>query len=453
MTVKPNFVIVLLDDATDFQMRRYLPQVRRKLLDAGLRIVDFKNAFDTTPLCCPSRTSLLTGRYAHTTGIKFNEEPEGGAVTFTEEGLDADTIATRLGAQGYATALVGKYLNGYDKIPGPHVPPGWDFWRAIYTPGTGGYRNYALATEAKNLIAYGAADADYSTDVFRQWAVRFLRKTGGRPFLLYLAPSAPHEPAIHASRHAGVHPEVTAAPRPPSYATFLDRAGKPEWVQNADWTAAEMAEDDALYASQVKTLAAVEEMVGGVIDQLAEQSLLADTVFVILSDNGYSHGEHFSKGKGDEYDPSVRTALAIASKSFVPQNQERFEIAANIDVAPTLAELAGLPPDPTVEGVSLAPLLSPGGALARTDLLLERWSKNPSGDGTPANPVPTWDAVVAWRGGRLWKYVELAAGANDRELYDLKGDPYELANLVSGPEHAALVAELSARLAALKGGA
>jgi arylsulfatase A-like enzyme len=201
----------------------------------------------------------------------------------------------------------------------------------------------------------------------------------------------------------------------------------------------------------VKALAAADEMMVGVLDHLDSEGVLANTVFVLISDNGYSHGEHFSKGKGDEYDPSVRTAFAIASKNFVPSNAKRSEIAANIDIAPTLGELAGLAPIAAVEGVSLVPLLSPGGTVSRTDLLLERWSKNPSGGGTPANPIPTWNAVVARRGSRLWKYVELAAGTTNTELYDLSGDEFELVNLVTRPEHAALVAELSARIQALKG--
>jgi len=221
-------------------------------------------------------------------------------------------------------------------------------------------------------------------------------------------------------------------------------------VQGRAWPPSLVAEDDALYAGQARTLGAVDEAIRDLADKLAADGTFADTVFIVLSDNGFSHGEHFWKGKGCEYEPAVRTALAIASKRFAAASAVRSQIAGNVDLAPTIAELAGHAHPAPLGGTSLVEAILSPDKRPRSDLLLERKSANPTGAGTRANPIPTWDGVVAERGDSIWKYVELAGGSFGRELYDLTKDPFELSNVVENPAHGALVAGLALRIRELK---
>jgi arylsulfatase A-like enzyme len=167
-------------------------------------------------LCCPSRTSILTGNYSHTTGIYSNTYPYGGFGGFTVRGEDRSTIATWLQSAGYRTALVGKYLNQYSPswTDGSYVPPGWDEWAAIYPHEGGSYYGYRISRNGI-LRSYGHARADYSTDVPTHAAVRFIRSTTS-PFFLYYAPSAPHLPATPAPRDRSAFSHLKPW-RPPGY--------------------------------------------------------------------------------------------------------------------------------------------------------------------------------------------------------------------------------------------
>ena len=187
----PNIVLIVTDDQR-WDTLRYMPWVRRHLIHHG---TTFRNAFVVNPVCCPSRASILTGRYSHGTGVYTNRPPLGGVDAFDP----ADTIATRLQAAGYRTALFGKYLNHY---VGPEAPPGWDRWasfndRAANAP----FFDYTMAIDGR-VRRYGHARKDYSTDVLADRAERFIETTKG-PFFLYLAPSAPHKPSTPAPRDQG----------------------------------------------------------------------------------------------------------------------------------------------------------------------------------------------------------------------------------------------------------
>src|SRR6185295_14155599 len=235
--LRPNILFILTDDqrwdSTDgthgIAGADVMPRTRAELGDSG---IEFKNGFMTTPLCCPSRSSILTGSYAHRTGVYKNGGTNGGADDFN----DVSTIATWLQGAGYRTSLMGKYLNGYAQLwtspAPPYVPPGWTEWRGAknvaffnYTmvepDGLGGY------TE----VAYGNAEADYSTDVLREKAKTFISQSValGEPFFLYLAFKAPHLPQIPAPRHDGLFQSISPW-RPPSY-NEPDVSDKPTWLQ------------------------------------------------------------------------------------------------------------------------------------------------------------------------------------------------------------------------------
>lgn len=443
----PNIVVVILDDANEAQTLTRLSKTKQRLTALGVNILTFSNAYCSTPLCAASRATLLTGKYARETGVHFNDAINGGAPAFVAGGTDQDTIATRLSASGYDAALVGKYMNAYDSIVPPIGPPGFGYARAMYSPNDG-YFGYSMATQSGSISSKGHAEADYSTDVWLSRSLTVVQQATAAPFLLWLALSTPHEPAIPAPRHATLY-SSQAAPRTPAYANAADKIGKPDWFQGLDWTAAEEADDDAFYRNQLRTLASADEAIVAIVDAVVAAGKIDSTLFVVLSDNGYSHGEHFWAGKGYPYQPAVKTPFVFAAKApLIPASGERVQLVGNVDIAPTLAEIGGVSPA-GMSGVSFASLLAADGAWPREDLLLERRSQNPSGGGTPSNPIPAYLGLVARRSGKLWKYVEIPVGVVNRELYDLTTDPYELVNLAADPAQASLVADLAARLAEL----
>lgn len=201
---RPNIIFILADDL-DLASAQQMPKLRSLLTEEG---ASFENAFLSFPLCCPSRTTILTGLYAHNHRVASNEPPGGGFEKFHEQGLEENTIATRLHADGYRTALIGKYLNHY---PGDHltyVPPGWDDWHAssdIEDERVTRYYDYTL-NENGELVPYGNSPEDYLTDVLSGQASDFVRHAASDSelFFLYLAPAAPHDPASPAERQTAL---------------------------------------------------------------------------------------------------------------------------------------------------------------------------------------------------------------------------------------------------------
>src|SRR5262245_6148172 len=150
----------------------------------------FSNAIVPNPLCCPSRVSILTGNYSHTTGVWNNKGRYGGFHAFTD---DAHTIAVDFRAAGYRTAMIGKYLNRYRPDLNTYVPPGWTRWFAIRT---GDYYDYDARTNTGALVHYGTRPGDYSSRVLESQAESFIRNGKLEPFFLYLSLTAPHGPAV-----------------------------------------------------------------------------------------------------------------------------------------------------------------------------------------------------------------------------------------------------------------
>ncbi|MCC6849914.1 MAG: sulfatase [Deltaproteobacteria bacterium] len=454
--LRPNILFILTDDqrwdttgpvhapggATDVMAR-----TRAELAASGL---DFRAAFVTTPLCCPSRASILSGQYAHRTGVYKNGGDNGGADDFA----DASTIATWLQGAGYRTSLIGKYLNGYAELwqdgDPPYVPPGWTEWRGmknvafydyvmIEPDGLGGYAE----------VPYGSAPADYSTDVLREKAKAFISASvgAGDPFFLYLAFKAPHLPQIPAPRHDGLF--QGAAPwRPPSW-NEADVSDKPTWLQGQPLEDA--GELDQIRIDQLEMLQAVDEAIGGVpsggitgiMEHLRTLGVADDTLVVFLADNGWLWGEHRLRGKNQPYEESIRAPMLVRYPKLAPLARVETRFALNIDLAPTFAELAGVGVPIAEDGVSLVRILDgtqPAGTW-RADFLAEAWPGS--------HP---WALVREAQ----WKYTEIPVAPGDpatafeRELYDLAADPYELGNVADDPAHAARVAAMAMRLRQLR---
>jgi N-acetylglucosamine-6-sulfatase len=426
---RPNIVVILTDDQTFDSLPHVppvMPYLQARIEDPNDHWIDFPNAFLNTPLCCPSRATILSGRYSHETQVLDNYDGH----LFD----DSSTIATWLHRAGYTTSLVGKYLNGYPFGRGPFVPPGWSRWDAKQQGGGGTvYYDYRVI-EQGFPVAYGGGPADYSTDVFDSLAVSFIRTApADHPFFLYLAPTAPHPPWIPPPRYEDLYASMPV-PLPPSL-NEADVSDKPAWVRALpSLTPDQLAGLQRARRLQYETLRGVDDMVRDVVDALRQRRELNNTVIVYLTDNGFSFGEHRWVTKDCPYEECIRTPFFVRFPSALPRTDDH--LISNVDLAPTIAELAGISPGGPVSGRSFAPLLlgqSPPDW--RTGVLTE-WV----GD----ERIPPWWSVRT----RDAVYVELDTG--ERELYDLRVDPFELVNQAGDPAYAGLQARLAAQLAALR---
>jgi arylsulfatase A-like enzyme len=353
---------VILTDDQRWDTLDAMPSVQSELVQHG---ATFANAFVSNSLCCPSRASILTGLYSHSTGVWRNQPPFGGWSSFD----DTSTIATRLQAAGYKTGLFGKYFNGYeDAALAGYVPPGWDRWVAF--PRATFY-DYGLSLDGA-LQTYGNSPADYSTDVLAAETTSFIRSTTG-PMFAYFAPYAPHNPATpgptHQNDFSGLAPW-----RPPSY-DEKNMSDKPGWAQTLKpWNASKRAHKDAFRIDQYRSLQSVDEAVGQIVQALADTGRLSNTMIVFMSDNGLSWGEHRWGTKRVAYEEAIRIPMVIRYDPTTTVARIEDRIALNIDLAPTIFELAGIT-GATVDGQSLLPLLSNASASWRHDFLLEHLEK------------------------------------------------------------------------------
>jgi len=415
----PSIVLILTDDQR-WDTLWAMPTVQSELQAKG---VTFSNGFVVNSLCCPSRTSILTGKYSHSTGIYNNS----GFATFD----DNSTIATWLHDAGYRTALIGKYLNQYQD---PYVPPGWDRWVAFRRHN---YRRFSLVFDGVE-VKYPRSAGAYSTDVLRDEADAFIRGTDpAQPLFLMFTPFAPHSPAIPAERHADAFAGLGAW-RPENFNEH-NMSDKPSHMRALPFLDKERRLEIRHFRKrQYRTLLAVDEAVDKILAALDDSGRLSTTVIVFASDNGYLWGEHRWEGKVVPYEESIRVPFVVRYDPLTQPDSADARIVLNIDLAPTFAELAGVPA-PGAEGSSLLPLFGPGPVDWRTDFLVEHdVVTNPIG-----GLIPPYCAV---RSERL-SYVYYSSG--EEELYDLVADPSQLLNVASRRAWADELAAFRARVAEL----
>jgi arylsulfatase A-like enzyme len=451
---RPDIVVVLVDDLPEIDGRLWqlMPNIRRTFVEGGLT---FSNAHVESPLCCPGRAGYLTGLHTFNHGVTQND------VSLFDDSM---TVATQVQDAGYFTFWTGKYLNGYTGIA-PYVPPGWDRFHAM-APGYYDYRIWNNGNPTPQVR--GSDPEDYFTDVLRRKAVKALRRApAGQPLFGFVSVYAPHGPTIPAPRHqADPGCEAVPAWAPPNY-NEKDVSDKPAYVRSrprlpdAAWDLTDVC----------GTLLAVDDLVGALRDELADQGRLANTLLVLSSDNGMNFGAHRLERKSTPYATQVPM---MASWPAVLGSKAR-RIAApvlNIDLAPTACELAGctLGPYPNgqsaPDGQSLVPWLTGSGAMERDEFITDM----PDG----GRNVPPWFAVTTSgqsqlagagcalesSGGCRWHYVEYETG--ERELYDvsngpcwawnkaMSGDPCELDNLAGDGRYRSIEVRLRNRLAELR---
>jgi N-acetylglucosamine-6-sulfatase len=417
----PNVLLIVTDDQR-WDTLWSMPVVQRELVDRG---VTFSDTFVSNPLCCPSRASILTGNYSHTTAVYRQKPPFGAFETFQ----DHSTLATWLHDAGYETGMFGKYLDAYQHaaITG-YVPPGWDRWMAFVHSG---YYDYGLTVDGRFETHVEDPSIDYSTSVLGAAAASFIGTApSDRPLFVEFAPAAPHDPATPAPEHEQDFRDLPEW-RPPSY-DEADISDKPAYMQRLPRLSPEwMNWIDGLRRHQYQTLQSVDEQIGALLDALEETGRLDDTLIVFTSDNGLLWGEHRWMKKEVPYDEALRVPLVIRDDRLPTSVSTDDHLVLNVDLAPTIAELASVP-HPETDGQSLVPLLRDPSAPWRSDFLIEHMEG--------ANAVPSYCGVRT----ETQKFVRYQTG--ERELYDLADDPYELHNLANDPAHASDVQRLSARL-------
>lgn len=438
---RPNIIVILTDDQP-FQTVDYMPTVKNVLAAQG---VNFTNGFVTTPLCCPSRVSIMNGQYAHNHQVYTNTPPMGGAVKFK----DASSVAVWLNDAGYRTAYYGKYMNGYEDLkPYGYVPPGWDEWGAFLSKNLAGtnddvgklqyYFNFSMS-ENGTPVEYLKNKANFSADVVTEKAVNFINEARDQPFLLFMGYYNPHSPYVAAPRHKDTFrdPSEWIPYRPPDF-NEKDVSDKPQYVQALNAFSPE--EVDITYKQILRSLLSVDDGVASVLNALDKTGLRQKTIIVYLSDNGLTVGDHrFGFSKNCPYEACVKVPFIVyAPGYYAPRTDSR--LVANIDLAPTFAELAGAPIPSSVDGMSLVPLLKDPNASWRDRILLEHW---PTEEGI-GSTIPEFYSIRT----PDWKYTEYSTG--ERELYDLKNDPYELNNLANQWRYRGIQAELAQQLAELK---
>jgi arylsulfatase A-like enzyme len=432
-TRRPSVVVIVADDMrwdeagvkTALRERfppGYLPTIRGALVDKGFTA---RNAFVVNSLCCPSRASILTGNYSHTTRVWNNQNQlgRGGFVSFKRH--EDSTMATWFHRAGYRTAFVGKYMNGYNATS--HVPRGWDRWVA-FDASTVGYYDYRLTVNG-SIRSYGSSPSHYSTDVLADHATGFISSTPAtKPLFLMFAPYTPHAPFTPAPRHASLFGSYV--PKMPPNFGERNLSDKPSWLRSRPAGAARWA---LKKRDQMRMLMALDEAVAGILDSLRAEGRLRDAIIVFMSDNGLSGGSHRWVTKKSAWDEAIRIPLIVRGPG-IPHGIRGKQLMLNIDVAETLGKLAGVRM-PRTDGRSLVRQLRGASQPVRKLFAIERLVDT----GRP----PSYCAVRS----RRYKYIRYANG--EQELYDLRKDPWEMSSRHRSKAHASIEARLRRRAKAI----
>ncbi|MDQ3432404.1 MAG: sulfatase [Actinomycetota bacterium] len=411
--IQPNILIVVTDDQPLGTMQ-VMPKTRRWLKAGGVR---YRNAYVTTPQCCPSRSSIFTGRYAHNHRVKDN---------YSSSRLDHSTTLQAALTPTYQTALYGKFLNGWSL---DDTPPYFDEYAVQGRSDS--YYNVDFNINGQRQIV-----SDYNTSFIADQAVGFLDRaesTDDQPWFLVLAPTAPHLPYTVEEKYAG-------APVPPwdgDPAVFEeDKSDKPGYVQSAT-LAFDTAQSNR--AKQLRTLMSVDDMMGRLHDSLVQLAEDPDTLVVFISDNGYMWGQHGLNRKAVPYSESIRVPMYVRWPGQLPQGRTRGRPVTNIDIAPTALQAAGLSPVTPMDGRSLV------GGERRDRVLTELFRAR------KAQQSPPW-ASLRTETAQYVEYYGADGEVTFREYYDLAADRYQLVNLLEDGDPfndpTAEVAQLAEQLAA-----
>lgn len=392
---RPNFLIIVTDDQR-FDTMQYMPNTQALIFEQG---VTFEKGYVTTPFCCPSRASILTGMYAHNHQVYVNEDD-----------LKFKTMVEDIHRNGYFTGLVGKYLNSWKG----ETRYEYDYWVSFWG---GTLKNYY----DPNLDVNGtwSQHTGYATYLFRDYVIEFLEQASNqrKPFFLIYAPNAPHAPFTPAKEDANLYTDLK--PHRPESFNEANISDKPSSIANQSLLSDEEIQAlENMRRRQILTLTALDRTIPDIINKLEEIGELDNTVIIYLSDNGKHWGEHRLTSKSTAYEESVRVPFALRYPKLVPVPYVDAEnLVANIDIAPTIYELSETKMPNTVDGLSLVGLLN-GTTPWREMLLLEAWPDRGH-----------WSAVHT--GNMI--YIETEGDLS--EFYDLTIDPFQINNMINHKQY------------------
>ncbi len=398
---RPNFLIIVTDDQR-YDTMEYMPNTQQLIFDQG---VTFSHGYITTPFCCPSRASILTGMYAHNHYVHVNEDK-----------LNFPTVVEDLHENGYYTGLVGKYLNSWKG----EARPEYDYWVSFFGGTIPNYYDPNL-----NINGKWEKKTGYITYLFRDYVIQFLDQATQqrKPFLLLFTPNAPHAPYTPLKEDKTLYTDLPPY-RPPSY-NEADLSDKPASIADRPLLTEENSiQIENIRRRQIQTLVSLDRSIGEIMQKLQETGELDNTVIIFISDNGKHWGEHRMDTKSTAYEESVKVPFAIRYPTLVPTPYVEDKLAANIDIAPTLYELSETPIPETVDGLSLVKLLSGEGEW-RSHLLLEAWPDRGH-----------WTAI------HTGQYIYIETDNELSEFYDLEADPFEMDSMINEPKYLLVILEL-----------
>jgi arylsulfatase A-like enzyme len=462
---RPNIVMVMTDDqSVGMFSKKTMPKTTKEIVRPG---TSFQQAIATTPTCCPSRASFLTGQYAHNHGVLEND--------YGLLGDDTSTLPTWLQASGYRTIHVGKYMNRYKKTMGAKtIAPGWDVFDAALERYS--YYDYALRLNGKTK-RYGDEDDDYLTSVLNELAVEEATDAArsAKPFYMQYTPYAPHIAPGDEKRCDGA-----AVPAPedmklfkgeklPEPASFneADVSDKPSFIQGLKQLSAKKIKDlERRWGCALASLRELDDGVGELVKALDDAGELEQTVLIFVSDNGFFYGEHrIPDAKQNPYEEALRIPLAMRIPDRYLSTGKSVNkvgnLVANFDVTATILELAGAAPCNssgvcrTLDGRSLLGLAAgqPGAQPADRSLAVElkRIALNApvlGGRACTYTGIRTPTHSYVHHTEALNPKTRACEPVDDVEWYDLRDDPGQLQSL-TGAGDGQTQAELAARSARL----
>ncbi len=440
---RPNIVFVLTDDLS-MDLVRFMPEVQA----LATRGATFDNYFVSDSLCCPSRSSIFTGKFPHDTGVFTNGGPDGGIGAFYANGNEETSFNIALQQAGYRTAMMGKYLNGYlqdrSPVPGTYVPPGWSEWDVAGW----GYPEYGYPMNINGTVhRFGHGPRDYLTNVMTRRGVDFIDASAKahKPFFLELATFTPHSPYVPAPRDAQKFPGLTA-PRPANFDVLPTDA--PRWLAgHAPLSPPKLTRINRAFRLRAQDVQSIDRMMGEIEAAVQAHGLTRDTYIVFSSDNGLHTGEYrLMPGKLTAFETDIHVPLVVAGPG-VPAGATFPQVSENVDLADTFASIAGT--HVSSDGRSLLALMHGQDVPDwRNAVLIEHHGPavgpgNPDAQATPNGNPPSYEAMRTPR----FLYVEYANG--EREYYALDSDPDELHNL-AGTLSMDRLSQLHSELAALE---
>jgi arylsulfatase A-like enzyme len=436
---RPNIVFILMDDLRFDELGCVghpfvkTPNIDRLAREGAM----FKNAFATTPLCSPSRACFMSGLYAHANGIFDN-------VDRSRESHMMVTWPRLLHEGGYETAFIGKWHMGVDASP----RPGFDHW--VCVPGQGKYIDPDLNVDGKPTQVKG-----YVTDIFNDFAVKFVRSKHPTPFCLCVSHKCVHPDLeqradgtisdpnaaafLPAERHKALYRSEKPPRRPNAFQVPHDKLALMRKLDGVPPLASETATDDETIRNRLRLLMAAEEGVGQILEALEKTGHLDDTIIIFTSDHGYFYGEHcLSVERRLAYEETIRIPLLLRYPPLVKPGTTFDQFILSIDLAPTLLNLGAVKQPEKLHGLSFVPLLRGQAYEPRKSFLIEYFTDAVF----PRVKNMGYQAVRTSR----WKYIRYRELSNADELYDLESDPYELTNRYGDAALSATVADLRMEL-------